>query len=450
MSTAADYNAAKADTEKRKKVADAKLKKKAEEDAIAIIQNDKINPLKTEIEKQEAGKEYYRNLYQQYYDANKNKPGYPTATDTKVLAGYEAEMKKYQEVIDTKNRELNKWGQAIYEKRRKIAEYEKIINPPKVQDPKGSGNSSSSNAPRGEKIIFSADYKYNAPMVRSAYFGSPSFQSSILEGNFVDAGKYGDARNSWKGTTGGRGTIQMDEKFLSAFTSTTTSPDKVKIDTQKYGFKFLYNPQTVQMAWGLLNYMSPPYEATAQDPFQVISAGLMASVVSFELLLNRIEDFKFIDENGLSNNTWNNALDKENAILSLENVQDPALRQRILDSFTSPSFPYPEIVTNDELKEIYKKGTMYDLEYLLKTLNGPDGTFTSKLNGDTADRGWLRPTIVELHLGTSLRYRVRLSEFSVNHIIFNPRMVPILSSVKLTCNRYADGPEVDYYGPAKN
>jgi hypothetical protein len=47
---------------------------------------------------------------------------------------------------------------------------------------------------------------------------------------------------------------------------------------------------------------------------------------------------------------------------------------------------------------------------------------------------------VELHLGAGLRYRVRISSLDVNHIIFNERMVPILSKVSIQCTRYYDSP----------
>jgi hypothetical protein len=63
------------------------------------------------------------------------------------------------------------------------------------------------------------------------------------------------------------------------------------------------------------------------------------------------------------------------------------------------------------------------------------------LNGQTADRGWIRPTFVELHLGAGMRYRVRVIQLAVTHSIFNSRMVPILSSVKLVLGRFNDGPE---------
>jgi hypothetical protein len=83
---------------------------------------------------------------------------------------------------------------------------------------------------------------------------------------------------------------------------------------------------------------------------------------------------------------------------------------------------------------------MHDLEYFFKTNNGPNGTFTSPYNGLTADSGWLRPSSMELHLGAGMRYRVRINEISINHAIFNARMVPILSTVRFVCGRFNDGP----------
>lgn len=394
----------------REKKADAK--KQTEQiqllkDNISYINNQVIEPAVAEMKKAEKDGAPYFKAATDYKSAH---PDAVPSTDP-TYANLLAAAQPFKDTID---RQQGRIDEAVKRRDRLKQQLKEAKNKGKKEENKKTKN----NKPRGEKIKFSKDYKYNAPMVSTAYFGASGFENSVLNGNLVDAGNYGDARKAWDGTTGGRGTIQMDKKFLSAFTSGTQSPDKVKIDTQKYGFKFLYNPQTVNMAWGLLNYMSPPYEAMAQDPFQVVSAGLMPSVVSFELLLNRIHDFDYIGPSGL------------------------VAKGRT----SSTQNPYPQNVSTEDLVDIYNKGTMYDLEYLLKTLNGPDGTFESMLNGNTADRGWLRPTIVELHLGNKLRYRVRISEFAVNHIMFNPRMVPILSSVKLTCNRFADGPDTDYYG----
>jgi hypothetical protein len=39
-----------------------------------------------------------------------------------------------------------------------------------------------------------------------------------------------------------------------------------------------------------------------------------------------------------------------------------------------------------------------------------------------------------------MRYRIRINEVSINHAIFNNRMVPILSTVRFVCGRFNDGP----------
>jgi hypothetical protein len=288
----------------------------------------------------------------------------------------------------------------------------------------------SAPAPQGQKLAFSKDYKYNAPMVKSAYFGLDSIQSKSLDKNQIDQGNYQDAVQAWKGVQGGRGTIQMDRKFIQLF---DLSDPTAKFDLQKYGFKFLYNPTTVSMAWGLMSQMDPVFEAQGLDKFQVASAGLLSSTITFELMLNRIADFDYLNEKGLKSGTSPN-------IAAIDANLDPAQRMRMYNSMYAASNPYPETVSIEDQQEIYRKGTMHDIEYLLRTINGPNGDFKSALNGTTSDRGWMRPTIVELHLGNAMRYRVRIANLAVNHIMFNNRMVPILSKVELTCSRFNDGP----------
>jgi len=83
---------------------------------------------------------------------------------------------------------------------------------------------------------------------------------------------------------------------------------------------------------------------------------------------------------------------------------------------------------------------MYDLEYLFRTINGPNAIYDSGLNGKTADRGYLTGAMVELHLGDGLRYQVRVGNISISHTLFNDRMVPLVSNVQLSCHRYVDIP----------
>ena len=121
----------------------------------------------------------------------------------------------------------------------------------------------------------------------------------------------------------------------------------------------------------------------------------------------------------------------------------------IREGRTTVKSPYPQfalkqgVTLNEELKQIYEKGTMYDLEYLFKTMHGMGGYTGYKsalMSTVTSDPGWLPVRPVELHLGNKLRYRVRISNLRVEHTVFNSRMVPILTTVTLTCARYWDGP----------
>ena len=265
---------------------------------------------------------------------------------------------------------------------------------------------------------FSAEYKYNAPLVSGAYLGQGISADSLgaaldTKGFPINAPVFSDAYNAWRGVNGGRGTIQMDRKYVNAIGK--AQKDTTKFDPQMYGFKFLYNPTTVSMAWGVQQMMDPNYESSGEDIFNPISAGLISSTIVFEVLLNRIADFNHLNADG-------------------------SLRGQ---------YPYGQIeVPVQERKQIYERGTMYDLEYFFKTINGPHGTFTSAYNGMTADSGWLRPSSMELHLGAGMRYRIRINEVSINHAIFNNRMVPILSTVRFVCGRYNDGPGTPLLQPA--
>jgi hypothetical protein len=291
---------------------------------------------------------------------------------------------------------------------------------PKVPTKPSTNSTTTTVTDQGGKVDaeFSADYKYNAPLVSSMYLNKGLSADSLggkldTTGFPINAPVFSDAYNAWRGVNGGRGTIQMDRKYVNAIGK--AQKDTTRLDPQMYGFKFLYNPTTVSMAWGVQQMMDPNYESSGEDIFNPISAGLISSTIVFEVLLNRISDFNHLNADG-------------------------SLRG---------SYPYGQIdVPVSERKQIYERGTMYDLEYFFKTINGPHGTFTSAYNGLTADAGWLRPSSLELHLGAGMRYRIRINEVSINHAIFNNRMVPILSTVRFVCGRYNDGPGTPLLQPA--
>lgn len=266
-------------------------------------------------------------------------------------------------------------------------------------------------------------YTYNAPMVRSAYFRSKGPQSETTSRGISDAGNYTDAKNMYtpikydpitgavlESAPAAKGTIQMyrNRYDLTRYYETKENTD---LDPTMYGFKFLYNPTEVSMGWGIAEGVNPDVIQSGADGYIVpIGAGLNQSTIDFTLLLNRIGDMAYLDSNG-----------------RIPGADDP----------------YPGNFNKlEDLKMIYKKGTMYDLEYLFRTINGPNASYQSSLNDKTADRGFLLGAQVELHLGDGLRYLVRIGSLSVNHTVFNDRMVPILSNVQISCHRFYDPPKI--------
>lgn len=264
-------------------------------------------------------------------------------------------------------------------------------------------------------------YTYNAPMVRTAYFNRRNPQSKTTDRSITDAGNYTDAQNMYTPTVydpvtnavisaapAAKGTFQMYRR-LQDNTQFYNKAENADRDITMYGFKFLYNPTEVSMGWGIAEGFNPEVvQSGADGGIGPIGAGIDQSTIDFTLLLNRVEDMQYLDLNGLK---------------------------------TGVTSPYPgDFNKTEDLKMIYKKGTMYDIEYLFRTINGPNAIYQSGLNDKTADRGYLTGARVELHLGDGLRYLVRLGSLSINHTMFNDRMVPILSNVQISCHRFYDIP----------
>lgn len=267
-------------------------------------------------------------------------------------------------------------------------------------------------AASGDKVPSPLTYYYNAPMIKTSYLsggaGGNSLSPQQNTSNLTISGSdnYSQGLDAWTSTTASKGVIQMDVNSAFSLANSKTYQNK-SYDGNLYGFKFLYNPKEVAMTWGVAEGQNWEGIAAGLDPGTAPSAALQNSTISFSLLLNRTADIGYLDANGIK---------------------------------TGVTDPYPTFACtkpkNQELAELYEKGTMYDMEYLFRTLTGLNSTTYSGFKGDTADQGWLQGFAVELHLGNRMRYLVRVTNVEVNHAMFDERMVPILSYVNLTCARF--------------
>jgi hypothetical protein len=272
-------------------------------------------------------------------------------------------------------------------------------------------NTNGENSSGGPTTI--KKYFYNAPAAISVYFTSGSLQSRLTKSQkHLPSSMVNALSDAFKTPNGNRGVIQMYSLTAANLKKRFKDNSFATKDTKPYGFRFHYNPTSISVTYGSMDKMSPEL---MRDEMQVFNPVTPINVggVSFELYLNRIDDLSFIKPNGT---------------LSLDGK-----------TFGSTDI-YPEEVLPAELKNIYRRGTMYDLEYLFRALHSGQQDYNSILRGKTSDIGWIARVPVEVHLGDGLRYLISINSISVNHVLFNDRMVPMLSIVTISGSRFFDMP----------
>lgn len=178
-------------------------------------------------------------------------------------------------------------------------------------------------------------------------------------------------------------------------------------DKSPYGFRFTYNPTTIQYQTAMNTQID--WLLSSNDPANVIGGNTQ---VSFTLYLNRIADMT------------------ELAPL----YEKPGTYAK----------NYPRPLTEKEIQGILHRGTEYDIEFLYRCVNGSpkpsdNGLLTYKVSNApavTSDFGYITGTPIWIKLHNNMRFKGSLSSISVNHVMFSLDMVPILSTVDVSFIRY--------------
>ena len=258
----------------------------------------------------------------------------------------------------------------------------------------------------------SSALEYNVPSVVDAYYSTRA--SFLTAAGFSNnrPGSVASANELWSGAKSSKGMIvaYVPPAGGNAYQAGTTSQASVGTSGVQYGFQFMYNPATVSMAYSGLPNVDQGFEISGMDKFLLYGTNVTQSTISFQILINRMFDMKYYDSKGKL---------KSNGAKAYAGKTPSAAAQ----------------------KQIFNMGTMYDVEYLLRTLLGY--TLKSYLrNNQTADMGYLGARPVELHLGKSLRYLGTVTSLGIEHVIFNEQMVPLFTNVQIGFSRLPD------YAPA--
>jgi len=265
--------------------------------------------------------------------------------------------------------------------------------------------------PDGKVIMgtpFLSGYQWNLPPHQWSMPVEPSKVDSIV----VDTSKYMvGSSHKWR-----RGRIywfaQTDNAYLGS-NKYNTGADK---SDPRYGFQFMWNPSEIQVQVSMNMGVTPSFADKFVDVAGAFPSGEM---LAFTLRIDRTNDFAAIKSmNPGSTLTYDQLAEQysANAFYNANNSHDAEFASTFVN----------------KLKELQKLGTIADIEYLYKAINGP-GWVNRATGRASSDIGFLSPTLLRVDIGP-LSYLGYVSSMSVTHINFSKGMIPITTDVALQFN----------------
>jgi hypothetical protein len=262
-------------------------------------------------------------------------------------------------------------------------------------------------------------YKFNLP---------PHDWSLPLRPATVDPDLVGTTNDSsFHGLRRGRIWYWAGANNLTTNTSTTTTNSGYEtpssssaplnlIDTT-WGFQFLWNPTTISTSVSRNMDITP----SSADTLRVV-AGVFPGqeTVNLEIIIDRTNDFACIRATNAGN------------------IKDYVRYYNSLYPGATTSQNMVQQITN-----LMAQGTMADLEYLFKAINGSGNgslEWTNLLGKRTANVGYLAPTLLGIQLGPTLNnlsYVGWASNVNINHTAFTENMIPIRTEVGISIQCFA-------------
>jgi hypothetical protein len=196
-------------------------------------------------------------------------------------------------------------------------------------------------------------------------------------------------------------------KTASDNSSAASGAEKLLLD-RNYGFQFLWNPDAISVNVSRNMDITP----NSADTLRVV-AGVFPGqeTVSLTIVLDRTNDFAYAKATGTGSAEY------YTAGWPLAAPQD----------------------FNTQLATLLEQGTMADLEYLFRAINGSgsgDKQWTTLLGKKTANVGYLQPTLMGVALGpdthNNLSYVGWISNLSMNHSAFTETMIPLRTTVTIS------------------
>jgi hypothetical protein len=245
--------------------------------------------------------------------------------------------------------------------------------------------------------------------------------TSIYNGNTVDNSTrraimwyYDDAQG-----VSNNGILTPSNSPSSQTSEKTTGTTKSTEAITNWGFQFLWNPQQFTSVLTRNSNVIP----SALDSHAALS-GLFTAMEAIQLTI---------------------VIDRVNDFACFKSLNTPGGYTQF---YTAGGTAGVKQNTPALINDLMKKGTMADIEFIYKMINGSGRVdesgknlvWVNALNRETADLAFLAPTAIALQLGPntdSLSYVGWIESLSINHTMFTEDMIPIHSEIAISFNAFS-------------
>jgi hypothetical protein len=294
-----------------------------------------------------------------------------------------------------------------------------------------------------------SEYKWNLPPHKWSMPLTPTLVNNV-GGGHNDFGKpnrsseaYRRGRLWWNSSANLDITVGSSDSSSDAYQIAKQASD----NERKYGFQFLWNPESFSTAVQVQMETTPD----VKDMFLSLVAAFPATeTITFNIVLDRTNDFacanaKF-ERPGLNTSNIYGVppaqVSQYRPDQSYDNkVTERGLLRNSVREFSeyysgNTSFQTSAEQLEDKLIDLFERGTISDVEYLYRAINGPgtgDTVWTNRRGIQTADIGFLMPTLLNIDIGP-LAYKGYVTSLGVQHMRFTPDMIPISTNVSISLN----------------
>lgn len=222
------------------------------------------------------------------------------------------------------------------------------------------------------------------------------------------------------------------DKQAEADKANKTTAGKPSKNSHAYGFQFLWNPETISSSIARNMDVTP----SSADRFRSVAGAFPGQeTYSFSIVLDRVNDFACIKSLAGSGPKG-------------PKTSYPSFPKEIIDYYRFSLYEVSASKIREQLYNLSRYGTMADLEYLFKALNGNGAgqgssqtEWTTLLKKPTANIGFLSPTLLAFRFGSNAlegpSFVGWITDLSINHTFFTEDMIPLRTTVTFSCAAFA-------------